>query len=85
MKKSWLLLGATGVLCACSDAGGVDPDAVAGPELHAVRAALDSAFLNDTTLDSTFAGGVGAAITRGAGIELVTTNREVLPEPSVLV
>jgi len=59
MKKSWLLLGATGVLCACSDAGGVDPDAVAGPELHAVRAALDSAFLNDTTLDSTFAGGNG--------------------------
>jgi hypothetical protein len=56
MKKSWILLTLAGVLGACSDSGGVDPDAVAGPELHAVRAALDSAFLHDTTLDSTFSG-----------------------------
>jgi hypothetical protein len=56
MKKSWILLTLAGVLGACSDTGGVDPDAVAGPELHAVRAALDSAFLHDTTLDSTFSG-----------------------------
>jgi hypothetical protein len=56
MKKSWILLTLAGVLCACSDTGGVDPDAVAGPELHAVRAALDSAFLHDTALDSSFSG-----------------------------
>ncbi len=56
MKKPWILFTLAGVLCACSDTGGVDPDAVAGPELHAVRAALDSAFLHDGTLDSSFAG-----------------------------
>jgi hypothetical protein len=61
MKNSWIvfaLAGAVGV-GACSDPGGVDPDAVDGPELHAVRAALDSAFLQDTTLDSSFAGSGG--------------------------
>jgi hypothetical protein len=47
------------VVSACSDAGGVDPDVISGPELHAVRAALDSAFLHDSTLDSSFAGSQG--------------------------
>jgi hypothetical protein len=56
MKKSWILLTLAGVLCACSDTAGVDPDAIAGPELHAVRAALDSAFLHDATLDTSFSG-----------------------------
>lgn len=59
MKKSWILLTLAGVLCACSDTAGVDPDAIAGPELHAVRAALDSAFLHDATLDSSFSGANG--------------------------
>lgn len=60
MKNLWIVfaLGAVGG-GACSEPGGVDPDAVAGPELHAVRAALDSAFLNDATLDSSFAGSNG--------------------------
>ena len=59
MKKSWIVFALAGAVVACSDPGGVDPDAVSGPELHAVRAALDSAFLNDTTLDSSFAGSAG--------------------------
>src|SRR6266496_881979 len=37
---------------ACSDAGGVDPDAINGPELAAVRRALDSALAGDTLLSS---------------------------------
>jgi hypothetical protein len=37
---------------ACSDAGGVDPDAINGPELAAVRRALDSALIGDTVLSS---------------------------------
>jgi hypothetical protein len=56
MKNSWIILALAGVLSACSDAGGVDADAIDGPELHAVRAALDSAFLHDSTLDSSFSG-----------------------------
>ena len=59
MKKTWMLLALAGVISACSDAGGVDTDVISGPELHAVRAALDSAFLHDTTLDSSFAGSQG--------------------------
>lgn len=59
MKKSWIVFALAGAVGACSDPGGVDPDAVAGPELHAVRAALDSAFLTDTSLDSSFAGSSG--------------------------
>jgi hypothetical protein len=45
-----------GVLVACSDAGGVDPDAIPAGQITAVRIALDSAFLHDSTLDSTFTG-----------------------------
>ena len=60
MKKSWiLLLALAGALVACSDGSGVDPDLVSGPELHAVRTALDSAFLHDTTLDASFTGDSG--------------------------
>ncbi|HEV2671150.1 MAG TPA: hypothetical protein VGU74_08670 [Gemmatimonadales bacterium] len=60
MKKSWiLLLALAGATVACSDSSGVDPDLVSGPELHAVRAALDSAFLHDTTLDASFTGDSG--------------------------
>jgi len=40
------------VVTACSDAGGVDPDAINGPELAAVRRALDSALVDDTLLSS---------------------------------
>jgi hypothetical protein len=39
-------------VAACSDAGGVDPDAISGPELTAVRRALDSALAGDTLLSS---------------------------------
>ena len=46
-----LLLTLTAVV-ACSDAGGVDPDAISGPELAAVRHALDSALAGDTLLSS---------------------------------
>jgi hypothetical protein len=49
MRKLFLVLMALGsVLAACSDAGGVDPDAIPGPELVAVRRALDTALVNDT-------------------------------------
>src|SRR5882762_5746548 len=59
MKKLLLTLALTGVIGACSDAGGVDPEAIPGPELVAVRMALDSAFLHDTTLDPAFTGDSG--------------------------
>ena len=53
MRKLILALTALGaVVTACSDAGGVDPDAISGPELHAVRRALDSALAGDTLLSS---------------------------------
>lgn len=48
-----------GAVVACSDAGGVDPDAIPQGQVIAVRAALDSAFLHDTTLDSSFVGDSG--------------------------
>ena len=50
MRRLLLTLTALGaVVAACSsDAGGVDPDAIDGPELVAVRQALDSALVNDT-------------------------------------
>ena len=50
MRKLLLTLTALGaVVAACSsDAGGVDPDAISGPELFAVRRSLDSAFVGDT-------------------------------------
>jgi hypothetical protein len=56
MRKMLLSLAFAGVVVACSDAGGVDPDAIPTGEITAVRMALDSAFLHDTTLDSTFTG-----------------------------
>ena len=59
MKKLLLTLALTGVIGACSDTGGVDPEAIPGPELVAVRMALDSAFLHDTTLDPAFTGDSG--------------------------
>jgi len=59
MKKLWLTLALTGVIGACSDAGGVDPEAIPEAELVAVRMALDSAFLHDTTLDPAFTGDSG--------------------------
>ena len=58
MKKLWMLA-LTGALVACSDAGGVDPDAIDDAEILAVRAALDSAFLHDTILDPAFTGDSG--------------------------
>ncbi len=54
-----LALACAGAVVACSDAGGVDPDAIPGPDLVAVRMALDSAFLHDTTLDAAFTGDSG--------------------------
>lgn len=51
MRRLLLTLTALGaVVAACSDAGGVDPDAINGPELAAVRRALDSALAGDTLL-----------------------------------
>lgn len=53
MRRLLLTLTALGaVIAACSDAGGVDPDAISGPELTAVRRALDSALAGDTLLSS---------------------------------
>jgi len=49
MRKLILTLAALGaVVAACSDAGGVDADAINGPELVAVRHSLDSALAGDT-------------------------------------
>lgn len=55
MRRLLILL----ALAGCSDAGGVDPDAIPGPEIAAVRMALDSAFLHDTALDPAFTGDSG--------------------------
>jgi hypothetical protein len=53
MRKLILILTALGAaVAACSDAGGVDPDAINGRELAAVRRALDSALAGDTLLGS---------------------------------
>ena len=54
-----LSLACAGAVVTCSDAGGVDPDAIPGPELIAVRMALDSAFVHDTALDPAFTGDSG--------------------------
>jgi hypothetical protein len=59
MKKLLPLLACAGVIGACSDAGSVDPDAIPAEEIVAVRMALDSAFLHDTTLDAAFTGDSG--------------------------
>ena len=51
MRRLLITLTALGaVITACSDAGGVDPDAINGRELAAVRRALDSALVGDTLL-----------------------------------
>lgn len=55
MRRLLILL----ALAGCSDAGGVDPDAIPRPEIVAVRMALDSAFLHDTSLDAAFTGDSG--------------------------
>ena len=57
--KKLLMLALAGALAACSDAGGVDPDAIDDAEILAVRTALDSAFLHDTILDPAFTGDSG--------------------------
>jgi hypothetical protein len=46
-------------LAGCSDASGIDPDAIPKPEIVAVRMALDSAFRHDTNLDPAFTGDSG--------------------------
>jgi hypothetical protein len=49
MRKLLFPLTALAALAlACSDAGGVDPDAIDAPELAAVRQALDTALVGDT-------------------------------------
>ena len=55
MRRLLILL----ALAGCSDAGGVDPDAIPGREVAAVRVALDSAFLHNTALDPAFTGDSG--------------------------
>jgi hypothetical protein len=57
--KKLMALTLAGALVACSDGGGVDPDAIDEAEIIAVRGALDSAFLNDTVLDPAFTGDSG--------------------------
>ena len=59
MRKVLLSLAFTGVIAACSDAGGVDPDAIPAPQKRALWMALDSAFRHDTTLDRAFTGDSG--------------------------
>jgi hypothetical protein len=62
MRRLLLVL----ALAGCSDAGGVDPDAINGRELAAVRVALDSAFRHDPTLDSAFTGDSGLYVLMAA-------------------
>lgn len=57
--KKLMMVALTGALVACSDGGGVDPDAIDDAEILAVRTALDSAFLHDTILDPAFTGDSG--------------------------
>jgi len=66
MRRLIIPLVLAGVLGACSDADGVDPDAIDGRELAAVRVALDSAFRHDTTLDSAFTGDTGLYVLMAA-------------------
>ena len=54
-----LSVAVAGVIVACSDAGGVDPDAIPVAQKLAVWMALDSAFRHDTTLDPAFTGDSG--------------------------
>lgn len=48
MRRLLYSLTLAGLCAACSDAGGVDPDAIDGAEMVAVRRALDSALADDT-------------------------------------
>lgn len=48
MRTVVALSAAVALVAACSDAGGVDPDAISGPEKAAVQAALNSALANDS-------------------------------------
>jgi len=59
MRKMLLSLAVAGVVAACSDAGGVDHDAIPQAQKHALWMALDSAFRHDTTLDPAFTGDSG--------------------------
>jgi hypothetical protein len=59
MRKVLLSLAFAGVVVACSDAGGVDPDAIPAAQKSALWMALDSAFRHDTTLDASFTGDSG--------------------------
>src|SRR6266566_4708087 len=59
MKNLLLPLALAGIIGACSDAGGVDPDAIPEAQKRAVWVALDSAFRHDTTLDPAFTGDSG--------------------------
>jgi hypothetical protein len=82
MRRLLLFFIALGsVTAACSDAGGVDPDAIAGPEMAAVRRALDSALVGDTLfptlallvfpyIDRASRVAAGGDTTRVVGIEL---------------
>src|SRR5436190_8771759 len=59
MKNLLLPLALAGIIGACSDAGGVDPDAIPEAQKRAVWVALDSAFRHDPTLDPAFTGDSG--------------------------
>jgi hypothetical protein len=59
MKKLLLPLACAGLIAACSDAGGVDPDAIPVAQKHALWMALDSTFRHDRTLDPAFTGDSG--------------------------
>jgi hypothetical protein len=48
MKRTFVLVAATALALACSNAGGVDPDAIASAEKAAVQIALDSALATDS-------------------------------------
>jgi hypothetical protein len=48
MTRTWVLVAVTALTLACSDAGGVDSDAIAAPEKAAVQIALDSALGSDS-------------------------------------
>jgi len=59
MKNLLLPLALAGIIGACSDTGGVDPDAIPEAQKRAVWVALDSAFRHDPTLDPAFTGDSG--------------------------
>src|SRR5881409_1546745 len=59
MRNLFMLLALAGTIGACSDAGGVDADAIPEAQKRAVWMALDSEFRHDTTLDPAFTGDSG--------------------------